>query len=82
MRQKRDSALTSFRRLLRFFLVYGLALLVLFRVFPVVARFAQDVYDGLDAITRFILVSSLLAVAITWQLIHLHRQRSHTQTRR
>lgn len=68
MPNERHSAAAPLRSLVRFFLVYGLALVALFWVLPAAALLLQDVYDGLGAVVRLALLAGLVAVAAAWQL--------------
>ena len=75
MRYERHSAFTSLRSLVRFFMVYGLAVIALIWVLPAAALFVQDVYEGLGAVTRLALIAVLVAAVGGWQL-NQHRGRS------
>ena len=68
MRNDRNSAFASLRSLVRFILVYGLAVIALIWALPAAAVLVQDAYEGLGAVTRFTLIAVLVAVAGGWQL--------------
>jgi predicted ferric reductase len=67
MPDQRHSSWTALRNLVRFLLVYGLALAALFWLLPAAALFLQGLYDGLDAVARIALIASLVVVAVAWQ---------------
>lgn len=76
MQNERDTALAALRSLVRFFLVYGLALAALLWLLPAVALYLQSVYDSLGTPARFALLSLPVAIAAVWQASQYRRRSS------